>query len=282
MPIFVRRGDGNEAIWAAGQRVTEDVWASWEALDCRLFVAEDRLSALALFAENQLQRTTRNEPIHVHRFRLVLAARLALLCQSPELPGVLTGLAQLASLQGAFDLQMLDGLINPNAVKFMRPSIRRQFQMAALVSVIARDAPIRSSEDLIYAAYLCDVGKLAKVPVAGHEASYSGQVAMSILARHYPVALETHQAILGYQERLDGSGMPYGVGGLSIPMAARCLGLAKFLVDQSNEPMMALRDFTQVLARYPDTLRRAFDQTLVGQLSLRLGALQSTSTTSKS
>ena len=266
-PLFIETRKGKARIWEAGDTVSNGQLDAWRRDDRDLFVREDRLSSFASFVDNQMMNVERGSGEWLSRYGVVLTTRLRLLKRSPELPGLLVALRRLSEIQSTLEHTMLGQLILQKTIRASEPSIWRQILTASLVTMIGRHARgIKDVSALVYAAYVMELGRLVQMPDESMRTSVHGQVVMSILAKHHPVSQETHAAIIGYQERLDGNGLPYGCSESAIPIPARCLGLASFLANCVGRSFEDWRELRVVIEQHHEILGACYDPVLLSSL----------------
>lgn len=266
-PIFGGADTPKMRCWEAGDTITLAQLNRWRSTATALYIDTKHLSSFARFAENQLLNSSFGSARWLSRFGVALTTRLKLLKLRPEMPGLLMALRKLATHQSRLDDQMFVDLMHRPTVSVVEKPIYDQVLTASITSIIAlHSGHFRDHSDVVYAAYLQDLGQLLGDSAQPTE-SIDGRVTMSILATLYPVSEATRSAILSSREHLDGSGAPYGCGPEGISMPARCLGLARFIVDSLEGPLQSRSDLALVLDTQAELIACWYDKNLARTLS---------------
>mgnify|MGYP000620520720 CR=1 FL=1 len=155
---------------------------------------------------------------------------------------------------------MFVDLMHRRTILAAEKSVYDEVLTAGITSIIARHSGhFQDHSEVVYAAYLQHLGRLLGDD-AEPAASMDGRVTMSILATLYPVSEATGSAIVSARERFDGSGAPYGCGPEGIPMSARCLGLARFIVDSLEAPFQSHSDLALVVNTQAEFVAAWYDE----------------------
>ena len=265
-PIFGGSGTSKKRCWEAGDIITSAQLDLWRSSATSLHIDNKHLLSFARFAENQMLDSNFGSECWLSRFAAALITRLKLLSLRPEMPGLLLALRKLATQQSRLDDQMFVDLMHRPTVLVIEKSIYEKMLTAGITSIVAQNSGhFRDHSDVVYAAYLQGLGRLLGESASTTE-SMDGRVTMSILATLYPVSEATSSAILSSRERLDGSGVPYGCGPEDIPMSARCLGLARFIVDNLEAPFQSRSDLAMVVEAQAEFIECWYDKDLARTL----------------
>ena len=262
VPIFSRADTSKRSCWPAGDTITLAQLNRWRGSATALHIDNKHLPSFARFTENKMLDCSFGSARWLSRFAAALTTRLKLLKLRPETPGLLMALSNLATHQSRLDDQMFVDLMRRPTVLAVEKSIYDLMLTAGITSIVAQNSGhFRDHSDVVYAAYLQDLGRLLGESAEPTE-SMDGRVTMSILATLYPVPEAKGSAILSSRERFDGSGAPYGCGPEGIPMPARCLGLARFIVDNLKAPFQSRSDLALVVDTQAEFIACWYDMNL--------------------
>lgn len=116
------------------------------------------------------------------------------------------------------------------AMESLEKSVRgHTFRIARLATAVARELgmPGKDMENLLYAAYFHDIGRLRPGASGRHDTDYLHPQAGAGLLQRIKI-LEKASAIIKYHhEYYDGSGFPDGASGDAIPLQARILSMVE-------------------------------------------------------
>lgn len=141
-------------------------------------------------------------------------------------------------------------------------------------------------DELVYAGYLHDVGKIGIPDNILRKSSQLSGEEWKLMKKHpivsarilepVPISPVIKAAIRHHHERFDGKGYPYGLAGKSIPLAARILSIAdSYEAMTSDRPYRKALSDEQAVTELMRCVGTQFDPGLVEAFLAALGRIQS-------
>ncbi|MFH0801768.1 MAG: HD domain-containing phosphohydrolase [bacterium] len=111
------------------------------------------------------------------------------------------------------------------------------FRIARLAAAVAREWGMsgKNMENLLYAAYFHDIGRLRPGILGRHDVDFLHPQEGANLLQRIKILEKAVAAVKHHHEYYDGSGFPDGISGDAIPLAARILSMVEDYDNQLQE-----------------------------------------------